>query len=192
MDRGEALLAALRTDLGGTEVRFSEVLQPLAGGYSNEIFRFRLEDAPPPFDQLLVLRLTHDERDTAREGVIENGVAEQGFRAPPILLRGASSSAFGRPFLVTPLSPGVSFDETMTARTAIGAFRRLPDQLATVMAALHAVPTENITARLATEGWQPDELDSLAVLADVDDYAVGEYARKQGSLVETRLVSSAK
>ena len=171
MDRGEQLLATLRAHLDRAEVRFSEALQPLDGGYSNEIFRFRLEDAPSPFDQPLVLRLTHDERDTAREGIIENGVAEQGFPAPPILLRGGSSSAFGRPFLVTPLSPGVAFDETITARTAIGAFRRLPDQLAAAMVALHGVPTENITARLTAEGWEPDRLDSLAVLADVDDYA---------------------
>jgi aminoglycoside phosphotransferase (APT) family kinase protein len=171
MDRGEQMLAALRTHLDRAEVQFSEALHPLEGGYSNEIFRFRLEDAPAPFDQPLVLRLTSDERDTAREGIIENGVAEQGFPAPPILLRGGSSSAFGRPFLVTPLSPGVSFNETITARTAIGAFRRLPDQLAAAMVALHGVPTENITARLTAEGWEPDRLDSLAVLADVDDYA---------------------
>jgi aminoglycoside phosphotransferase (APT) family kinase protein len=171
MDRGEHLLAALRAHLDRAEVRFSEALDPLDGGYSNEIFRFRLEDAPPPFDQPLVLRLTHDERETAREGIIQNGVAEQGFPAPPILLRGGSSSAFGRPFLVTPLSPGVSFNETIRARTAIGAFQRLPDQLAAAMLALHEVPTENITARLTAQGWEPDRLDSLAVLADVDGYA---------------------
>jgi aminoglycoside phosphotransferase (APT) family kinase protein len=72
---------------------------------------------------------------------------------------------------VTPLSPGVSFDETITARTAIGAFRRLPDQLANAMVVLHGVPTEDIAARLAAEGWEPNRLDSLAVLADIDDYA---------------------
>jgi aminoglycoside phosphotransferase (APT) family kinase protein len=171
MDRGEQLLATLSAHLDRAEVRFSEALHPLEGGYSNEIFRFRLEQPPSPFDQPLVLRLTHDERDTAREGIIENGVAEQGFRAPPVLLRGGSSSAFGRPFLVTPLSPGVSFGETITARTAIGVFRRLPDQLAASMVVLHRVPTEGITARLTAEGWEPDRLDSLAVLADVDDYA---------------------
>ena len=171
MDRGEDLLATLCAHLDRTEMGFSEALHPLEGGYSNEIFRFRLDHAPFPFDQPLVLRLTHDERDTAREGIIENGVADQGFCAPPVLLRGGSSSAFGRPFLITPLSPGVSFDETITARTAIGAFRRLPEQLAATMVALHGVPTENITACLTAEGWEPNRLDSLAVLADVDDYA---------------------
>ena len=171
MERDEQLLTVLCTHLDRPALRFSEPLHPFEGGYSNEIFRFRLEDAPPPFNQPLVLRLTHDERDTAREGIIENGVAEQGFRAPPVLLRGGSSSAFGRPFLLTPLSPGLPFDETITVRTAISAFRRLPDQLATAMLALHQVPTENITARLAADGWEPDRLDSLAVLADIDDYA---------------------
>jgi len=171
VERDEQLLTVLCTHLDRPALRFSEPLHPFEGGYSNEIFRFRLEDAPPPFNQPLVLRLTHDERDTAREGIIENGVAEQGFRAPPVLLRGGSSSAFGRPFLLTPLSPGLPFDETITVRTAISAFRRLPDQLATAMLALHQVPTENITARLAADGWEPDRLDSLAVLADIDDYA---------------------
>jgi aminoglycoside phosphotransferase (APT) family kinase protein len=171
VDCDEQLLAVLCAHLDRPGLRFTEPLQPLQGGYSNEIFRFRLEDATPPFDQSLVLRLTHDERDTAREGIIENGVAERGFPAPPVLVRGGSSSAFGAPFLITQLSPGVAFDETITARTAIGAFRRLPDQLAAAMLALHKVPTENIAAGLTAEGWEPDRLDSLAVLSDIDDYA---------------------
>jgi Phosphotransferase enzyme family len=171
VDCDERLLAVLCAHLDRHGLRFTETLQPLQGGYSNEIFRFRLEDATPRFDQPLVLRLTHDERDTAREGIIENGVAERGFPAPPVLVRGGSSSAFGAPFLITQLSPGVAFDETITARTAIGALRRLPDQLAAAMLALHKVPTENIAAGLTAEGWEPDRLDSLAVLADIDDYA---------------------
>lgn len=171
MSRDEQLLAVLSAHLDRPGLRFSEPLEPLRGGYSNEILRFRLEHATSPFDQPLVLRLTHDESDTAREGIIENGVAERGFHAPPVLLRGGSSSALGAPFLITPLSPGVVFDETITVRSAIGAFRRLSDQLATTMLALHKVSTENIAARLSAEGWEPNRLDSLATLTDIDDYA---------------------
>jgi aminoglycoside phosphotransferase (APT) family kinase protein len=171
MDVEEQLLAVLRTHLDCPELRCTDGIRPLTGGYSNEIFCFRLAEASPPFDQPLVLRLTHDERDTAREAIIESAVAELGFRAPRVLIRGGSSSAFGRPFLITPLSPGVSFDETITVRTAIGSFRRLPDQLAAVMCALHDLPTERITAPLTAAGWEPDQLDSRAVLADVDGYA---------------------
>ena len=46
MDRGEHLLAILCAHLDRAEMRFSEALHPLEGGYSNEIFRFRLEQNP--------------------------------------------------------------------------------------------------------------------------------------------------
>jgi hypothetical protein len=125
-DRGDQLLTELRVHLAIADVRLSEPLQPLAVGYSNEIARFRLQGAPPPFDQPLVLRVTHDPRETAREAIIEDGVAELGCPAPAVLLRGGPSSALGAPFLITALSPGVALDDTITARTAIGAFRRVP------------------------------------------------------------------
>jgi len=169
-NRTDQLRAAVRQRLG-VEVQLREPLQPLAGGYSNEIFRFSLDGASPPFDEPLVLRITHDALDTAREVTIEDGVAQEGFPASPVLLHGDASSPFCTPFIITPLAPGVAFDDTITARTAIASFRRLPEQLAATMASLHEVPTERIRVRLTTGGWPPDRLDSLAVLADVDGYA---------------------
>jgi aminoglycoside phosphotransferase (APT) family kinase protein len=169
-DRADQLRAAIGHHLG-VEVRLREPLQPLAGGYSNEMFRFSLEGASPPFDQPLVLRITHDEPDTVREATIEDGVAQEGFPAPAVLLHGDASSPFGTPFVITPLAPGVPFDDAITARTAIASFRRFPEQLAATMASLHGVPTERILARLTADGWPPERVDSLAVLADVDGYA---------------------
>jgi aminoglycoside phosphotransferase (APT) family kinase protein len=165
------LLAALRAHLQRSDLLFRESPQPLTGGYSNEILRFSLDGAPPPFDRPLVVRITHEEGDTAREAIIEDGVANEGFPAPPVLLRGDASSPFGTPFLITPLSPGVPFDDSITARTAIASFRRLPEQVAATMAALHEVPTGSIAARLAANGWPSERLDSLATLADVDGWA---------------------
>lgn len=170
-DRGEQLLEALGAHLQGEGPRFGEPLQALAGGFSNEIFRFRLDDAPPPFDEPLVLRLTTDARDTAREAIIQDGVASLGYPAPAVLLQGGPASPFGRPFLVTALAPGVPFDDTITVRTALGALRRVGAQMAGTMADLHGIPTEPIAGRLAAEGWPLEALDSLAVLAEVDEWA---------------------
>jgi aminoglycoside phosphotransferase (APT) family kinase protein len=169
-DVAEKLRAAVRDHLGCPELRYAETPQPLVGGYSNPIYRFRLGNAPPPFGAPLVLRLTHDDGDTAREAIVQAAVAERGYQAPAVLLRGSSTSRFGRPFLVTSLMVGCAFDKTLSPRTAIGAFRRLPHQLAAAMSALHDVPTDDMARQLEQEGWPAARLDSLGVLSEVDEH----------------------
>ena len=140
----------------------------MGGGFSNEIVRIRLLDGPTNFSGPLVLRAMHDDDDAMRESVIQHGVAQAGFAAPPVLMRGTSRSPLERPFTISPLVAGKTFDELLNPTTALKTFRRLPAQLAETMSALHALPTATIAERLSAAGWPASRLDSLAVLGEVE------------------------
>jgi aminoglycoside phosphotransferase (APT) family kinase protein len=161
----EKLRELLAQELG-VPVAYAEEPVPLAGGFSNEIFRFQLAHGPPGFDGPLVLRLAHDDHDVAREAIVQDGVARAGYPAPAVLLHGPRNG-LRAPFIVTPLVPGIEFDQMLSLRTALPLFRRLPAQLAGTMADLHDVPTAPITDELARAGWTAERLGSVGVLADV-------------------------
>ncbi len=165
------LLDVLTTRFGN-EVTYAEAPVPLAGGFSNEIFRFRLNHPPTGFDGPLVLRLASDDRDAEREAIVQAGVARAGYPAPPVLLRGPRNG-LGKPFIVTPLVAGVEFDKLLGLRTAIPVLRRLPQQLASTMADLHEVPTTTIADELAHAGWTAERLGSVGVLGEVATLAAG-------------------
>ncbi len=139
----------------------------MGGGFSNEIVRIRLLDGPPNFSGPLVLRAMHDDDDAMRESVIQHGVAQAGFSAPPILMRGSSRSPLERPFTISPLVSGKTFDTLLNPTTILSTFRRLPVQLGETMSTLHALPTAAIAERLAAAGWPAARLDSLAVLSEL-------------------------
>jgi aminoglycoside phosphotransferase (APT) family kinase protein len=160
----------LESHLEVSAVEYAEVPISLAGGFSNEIFRFRLRDPAPGFEGPLVLRLVHDDADAAREAIVMHGVSEAGYPAPRVLVHGPCDG-LGRPFIITPLVSGQTFEKMLRPRTAIRVIRRLPDQLAEMMALLHAVPTDSIAEHLAEVGWSRTRLDSLGVLTEVDAYA---------------------
>jgi aminoglycoside phosphotransferase (APT) family kinase protein len=150
----------------GRGVTYAEEPTPLSGGFSNEIFRFRLADPPPGFEGTLVLRVTHHDDDTAREAVIEDGVARAGYPAPRVVLYGTRAE-FGQPFIITPLLPGVPFDEALRPSTALRMFRGLMTRLANAMADLHDLPVDAIGRELHAVGWDADRLGSLGVLAEI-------------------------
>jgi aminoglycoside phosphotransferase (APT) family kinase protein len=110
----------------------------------------------------------HDDDDAMRESVIQHGVAQAGFCAPPVLMRGSSRSPLERPFTISPLVSGKTFDARLNPTTVLSTFRRLPVQLGETMSALHALPTAAIAERLAAAGWPAARLDSLAVLSELE------------------------
>src|SRR4051812_36165372 len=110
----QRLLDVLAPELNAT-VAYAEEPVPLAGGFSNEIFRLRLERAPPGFEGPLVLRLAHDDHDVAREAIVQDGGARAGYPAPSVLLHGPRNG-LGAPFIVTPLLPGIAFDKLLGFR----------------------------------------------------------------------------
>jgi aminoglycoside phosphotransferase (APT) family kinase protein len=139
----------------------------MGGGFSNEIVRIRLLDGPPNFSGPLVIRAMHDDDDAMRESVIQHGVAQLGFSAPPVLMRGSSRSPLERPFTISPLMAGKTFEALLNPTTVLSTARRLPVQLGETMSTLHALPTAAIAERLAAAGWPAARLDSLAVLSEL-------------------------
>lgn len=165
------LLSILRGALDNPALLYAEPPRRMTGGFSNEIVRIRLLDAPPNFNGPLVLRAADDDDDAMRESIIQHGVAQAGFHAPPVLMRGSSRSPLGRPFMISPLISGKRFDAMLRPTSALKVFRRLPHQLGETMSALHAIPTAAIAERLTEAGWPASRLDSLAVLSEVEAYA---------------------
>src|SRR4249920_3563848 len=90
------LLSILRGALGQPALLYAEPPRLMSGGFSNQIVRIRLLDAPPNFSGPLVVRSNDDDAESMRESVIQHGVAQAGFSAPPILMRGSSRSPLGR------------------------------------------------------------------------------------------------
>jgi aminoglycoside phosphotransferase (APT) family kinase protein len=150
----------------GREITYAESPVPLAGGFSNDIFRFRLNDPPTALGGPLVLRLTHDDDDTAREAIIQDGVARSGYPAPGVACYG-SAEELGRPFIVTRLEPGVTFADALRPGTAVALFRNISTRIAVAMSELHDVPTNEILQRLSVVGWDADRLGGLGVVAEV-------------------------
>ena len=169
--RDSALLDLLRVRLVRPDLEYSEPPTPLGGGFSNEILRFGLADPPAGFEHSLVLRRSQDDEESEREATIQDRVTRSGFDAPPVLLHGSAAAGLGRPFILTPLVSGRTFDSLVRPTTAVGAFRRIGRQLAGVMGALHAVPTAPIVDALEQVGWPASRLDSLGVLTEVDALA---------------------
>ena len=117
-----------------------------------------------------------DDAGAMRESVIQHGVAQAGFCAPPVLMRGSSRSPLERPFMISPLVSGKTFDALLKGPLVLKAFGRLPIQLGETMATLHAIPPAPIAERLAAAGWPAARLDSLAALADVETLASTAHA----------------
>jgi aminoglycoside phosphotransferase (APT) family kinase protein len=107
--------------------------------------------------------VTYDEDDTAREALLQDHASSQCLPVPGVVAWGSSRSVLGRPFVLTPWSEGTAF--------AMRSIRRVPEQLAETMTALHDLPADDIAGKLAGCGWTRQRMSSLGVLDDVDRYA---------------------
>lgn len=161
-----ALLAMLSRAVDGAELRYEESPTVLAGGFSSELYRFSLRDAPAPLDGPLVVRLMHDD-EAARETAIQCTIAGLGFAVPAAHLHGDSRAGLGRPFLVMDLVSGADPAQVSGPRTAIRAFRDVPPLLARVMASLHALDPAPVRAALSDRGVTIEELGARAVLGEL-------------------------
>ena len=120
--------------------------QRLDGGRSAEIFRFRLTEGPNDLrGRELVLRLLPDTASSLAEAVIQAEVANLGFATPPIHRLG---SVDGRHYSIMDHVAGT----TLFDADRLGALRRIPDQLADLMASLHDLDSAPVKDALAARG----------------------------------------
>lgn len=136
----------------------------LEGGHSADLYRFRLSAGPADLrDRDLVLRLLPPREASDGEMVIQRGVARLGYPAPEILRWGVNDES--RRYLIMAFVEGRTL---FRAESLLGAFRRIPPRLASLMVALHDLdpaPVRESLAELADSA----AIDAQArALADVE------------------------
>jgi len=138
----------------------------------------RLANVTSPASEL-VLRVMPDAVMAAKETVFQREIARQGFPVPAIRLAGGPDSGAGGPFLLMDRAPGSTplsgLDALAAVRSLPSLARRLPDLLAEVTAALHALDPAPVRSALADSGAKgPSEPG--AFLAGLTEMA-GQYGR---------------
>lgn len=142
------LLPMLNAMVARNDLAFMTEPQRMGGGYSADLFTFRLANPPDALVGELVIRLMQDDRDARRESTIQQAVAEQGFPAPRVRLSGDSTAGLGRPFAVMDRVTGNNPVNDCGPLGVWRAFQRMPITLAETMAALHALDAQIVLDRL--------------------------------------------
>ena len=149
-----ALLAVLRDRTARPALDYAVRPEPIVGGFDTRILRFALRDAPAPLDGPLVLRLHRPEAasaDARFEAVVHGAVAGLGYPCPPALLSGDAHAGLGAAFLVMPEVPGRVMLDAVRGPGLV----RLPEMLARLQLALHALDVEPLRRALAAAGFDP-------------------------------------
>jgi aminoglycoside phosphotransferase (APT) family kinase protein len=147
---------------------------PLTGGYWAELLAFSLMEPPPGWPHDLVLRLMPDAVVARKETTFQAAVSDAGFRTPVVRAAGGPDDGLGRAFMVmdradgAPLIPGLGGVGALVA--GLRQAGRMPDVLASVMAALHALDPQPLRDQLASVGDIAMTLDQM--LAMLRDWAV--------------------
>jgi aminoglycoside phosphotransferase (APT) family kinase protein len=154
----------------GQPVRLASPPEPLGGGFSSQLFTFRIADPPDSLRGDLVLRVPPSGGSVMREGVIQREVAAAGFPAPPVRLLSVEPDTALGPFLVMPKIPGRPMFSAGPV-DAFNGFRRAPGVFARLMTDLHGLDPEPVARELETNGVRADELGAAPLLDDLRDAA---------------------
>lgn len=155
----------------------------LSGGYWAAMYRLRLTDQPTGIPPDVVFRIAPDAAMGAKELAVHRALADQGCPTPPIRLAGTldTGEVWSVMDHVAGRSPLDGLNGLAALRQAPRLLRQLPDQLATVAAALHGLDpwpaTDAVRAAAPTVVWDiADLLDHYAAAATalgLDDVAAG-------------------
>jgi aminoglycoside phosphotransferase (APT) family kinase protein len=174
----DELLDVVRAETGRIDCGYAEPPVRLGGGFFTENHAFRLEDAPPPWDGPLVVRLFPNEAppDLARrEAAVQRALAAQGYPAPPIVWFDDAARLSRRRCFVMRRLPGqamiggIGFGELLTSAPKL--LRRLVGTTASAQAWLHRLDPAPLVGELAD---LPMGLDRwLERLAEFDGFRAG-------------------
>ncbi|WP_421120947.1 phosphotransferase family protein [Aquihabitans daechungensis] len=182
-----ALLATVRRASGCPDLAYADPPVSLQGGYYAEMIRFGLAGAPAELRGDLVARIVPNPATARWEAVLQGGVAGQGFPTPVVRLTADDTSPLGRSLLVMDHVEGAPMLSGLDGARIVGQIpailRHLPDQLAGLAAALHAVDPDAVAAGLdalddgiptTTRGFLEAQLWSAAVAGRPDLAEVAE------------------
>lgn len=133
------------------------VAVPLSGGFWASMFRVPVTGQPDGVAPEVVVRLAPHRLMGAKEAEVQKAVAAQGFPTPPVWLSAPDETRDGW-WSVMDFAPGApllaDLDGTAAVRRAPSLVRTLPARLAEVMADLHRLDPEPVTAAVDAVGAQ--------------------------------------
>jgi aminoglycoside phosphotransferase (APT) family kinase protein len=196
------LLDTLRQATGSSDLEFATSPTPLSGGFYAEMFRFRLEDPPGDLRGELVARIVPNPPIGAWEATVQREVAAQGFATPAVRLTVPESAPLGRFLIVMDYVDGAPPMAGLSFGTVAGQIpdlvRHLPDQLAGIAAALHALDPEPLGAELdalgtpippTVAGFIEEEVALAAALGQPELAAAGERLLATEPVVSARVIT---
>ncbi len=138
----------------------------LLGGFWASMYRIHLEGQPPAVPSDVVFRIAPDAAMGVKELTVQQAVAALGYSTPQVRLAGVADDDLARTWSVTDFVAGTPALGDLNGLTALRRapvlFSRLPIQLATAMAGLHAldpVPVSSaVKAAVPSVAWRVDEL----------------------------------
>lgn len=176
------VLAGLRR-LDAPNVRSIAPPARLGGGFWAEMWTLHLDHHGPRLPAQAVLRLAPDAQLAAWETAVQRGVAEQHYPTPAILAWG-DATATTRFWSVMEHATGQPLLAGLSGLSALATLprlaRALPKQLASCMAALHALDPTPIEAALTTIGRDRIGGDGL-----LDRYADRARLLNDSTLIDT-------
>jgi aminoglycoside phosphotransferase (APT) family kinase protein len=153
MDLDLRVLEEVRAATGKPGLEYATKPERLTGGFWAELLAFRLADPPPGWPPNLVARVMPDPHVARKESVMQSAVAASGYPTPTVRVVGGPDNRLGRAFMIMdrvsgrPLMAGLSDRRALVS--GLGSASRIPDVLASTMAALHAVDPGPVRDELA-------------------------------------------
>jgi aminoglycoside phosphotransferase (APT) family kinase protein len=191
------LLDVLRRDAGRADLAYSKPPEQLTGGFWAELIAVSLERAPEGWPTELVARLMPDEALACKETIVQSAVAASGFATPTVRASGDDSAGLGRAYMVMDRAAGRPLLDGLDGLAALSRaprlMREIPEQLASAMAALHALDARQVREELTASRYAGATdiaamLDGLALDAQVHNRPDLERAAK--SLIEHQSASA--
>jgi aminoglycoside phosphotransferase (APT) family kinase protein len=166
------LLDVLRIATGRPELAYASEPVRLTGGFWAELLAFSLAEPPPGWPRELVARVMPDVGTARKETIVQAAVSAAGFPTPVVRSSGGPGDGLGHAFMImdraagAPLLPGLTGASALTAGLRQAA--QIPEALASVMAALHAIDPQPVREQLGGLGDIPVTLpEMLNMLRDV-------------------------
>jgi aminoglycoside phosphotransferase (APT) family kinase protein len=139
---------------------------PLAGGFWAAMYRLELRGQPADVPARVVLRVAPDSAMGAKEVAVQQAVGDQGYSTPRVRLAPRDDRGLGGTWSITDFAPGKppleGLDGAAALRRVPSLLVAMPDQLARVMAELHALDPDPATRAVRTTApsvsWTVDDL----------------------------------
>jgi aminoglycoside phosphotransferase (APT) family kinase protein len=147
------LLDELRAATERPDLEFAAEPERLTGGFWAELLAFTLANPPLGWPRDLVARIMPDPEIARKESVVQTVVAATGFSTPAVRLTGGPDSRVGRAFMIMDRATGApllsGLDGLGAVVSGLRQTSKIPDVLASTMAALHAVDSRPVRDELA-------------------------------------------